>query len=413
MSKDPGKSKLLKRKTRLCSTEAALISIIIHVVLIISAGSIVAVRWLTKPDVAFEGDNTERPKLERRQLQMPVTVKKLQRKSRRPNVKTRMSTQKTRASYFLPDKAKLDGLGNDGVERGERELKGLGSMSGLGFTMPTVNFFGTKAKGEKIAFVVHFGPATIGKNPLTRMTGYTIRKRLEDMVNGLPRTTLFNVACYYAGDTDAIDPKLMLATPENKQKVMDWMAPVNPLEGEYSHNFVWKDAGKRINAAKKNWPTRVDNLPFYSIKWAYPYEVPRDVEQRYLPENKGYKHWNRCVAWAILTQKADTIFLLTTNYIDGWGSGNKGNPAELAASYQYMCTEVYGSDRKTWPSINVVVLANVKENGADKAQEVLNNQFAPIYKAFKGQGSVITDIRRYMTSEEKQKMDEYALQYGQ
>jgi len=412
MSNEKNKKNYLERKTRICSTEAAAISIIIHVILLLSAGSIVAVRWLNKPEAEFKGENIDRPKLERRQLQMPVKVKKLQRKSRRPKVKSRLSTTKPRTPFYLPDKSKLNGLDN-GFDHDGADARTLDSPIGsLGFKMPLVNFFGTKARGEKICFVVHFGPATIGKTPLTRMTGYVIRKRLEDMVKHLPRTALFNVACYYAGDTDAINPKLMLATPENKQMVMDWMSTVNPLEGNYSHCFVWKDASKRISAAKNKWPTRVDNLPFYSIKWAYPYEVPREIEKRYLPENRGYKHWNRGVVWAILTQKADTIFLLTTNYIDAWGSGKNGKPRELTASLQHMCADVYGPDKKKWPSINVVVLANVGPNGAARAQEVLNTQFRPLYTAFKGQGSVIADIRRYMTKDEKAKMDEYAAIYG-
>jgi hypothetical protein len=43
---------------------------------------------------------------------------------------------------------------------------------------------------------------------------------------------------------------------------------------------------------------------------------------------------------------------------------------------------------------------------------VLNEQFGPIWRGFKGEGSVIDDISDYMTNDEKVMMREYAKQYG-
>ncbi|MCF7848319.1 MAG: hypothetical protein K9M45_05665 [Kiritimatiellales bacterium] len=420
--KDP--KKFLKRKARLCSTEAALVSIVIHVLLLISAGSIVAVRWLTKPPAEFAGEEIDRPKLERRKLQMPVSVKNMQKKSRRPQIKSRMTA-------VVPSNFSLGALPQINLGQGYQRQQyniGLGDVSGLGFAMPKVNFFGAKAKGEKIVFVVHFGPATINDGgggedkpddepkgtPFSRMTGLAIRNRLADIVNSLPGHTLFNVACYWAGDTDAIHPQLMLATRENKKMVMDWMESVNPLEGDYDHNFVWKNAESRIDRAKKNWPTRVDNLPFYSIKWAYPYVVPPEKEKEYAPTApNGIMHWGRGVSWAILEQKADTIFVLTTNYIDGWRTGTKeeGNlteyqPAKMADALEAMCLRTYGMNKKKWPTINVVVLAKAGKD-PDTAYKVLNDQFGKIWRTFKSDGSVIEDIKDFMTQDERELYNEY------
>ncbi len=95
--------------------------------------------------------------------------------------------------------------------------------------MPEMDFFGTKAKGEKVAFVVHFGPATINegdkRTPFTRMTGLTIRNRLEDLIDGLPEYTLFNVTCYWAGDCWPMEPNMQLATPANKHRPNDASGP--------------------------------------------------------------------------------------------------------------------------------------------------------------------------------------------
>ncbi|HKL22531.1 MAG TPA: hypothetical protein VJ904_12045, partial [Tichowtungia sp.] len=124
-----GQPDVLKKKTVVASSEAAAISIIIHVLLIIFAGSVVAVRYYLKPDAAFEGENIDRPKLERRQLQMPTKVKNLQKKSSRPKVTSRMAVP-TKQSFSLPDMSNMD-LGFD--RSGNRGVGGMGMAGGLGF----------------------------------------------------------------------------------------------------------------------------------------------------------------------------------------------------------------------------------------------------------------------------------------
>ena len=382
-------------------SSAMVVSLAIHAVLIVVAISFVAVKVIVKDDTTFESKRVKRPKMPPRRLQVPVDVKKQRPK---PRLRKRIVSQKkTFNDIKVPEISGIPGgmgtgMGDDG-----------GGM--IGFDLPELDFFGTKAKGEKVCFVVHFGPATIGDNPFSRMTGYTIRNRLEDMVNGMPEYTLFNVAAYWLYDTVALSPKIMLASPENKKMVMDWMKPVNPLEGKYSHCFVWKGAAGSITKARKSYPKRVDKtLPFYSPKWVYPYVVPLAQRKKYLPVDKDFVHWGRGVAWAILTQQPDTIFVLTTNYIDGWGSAKRGQPKKMADAFREMCIDVYGPDKKRWPTINIVVLSN-----ADKdpiiAKTILKKEFGPITSRFRGKGSVISDITDYMNKEEKKLYDKYEGDY--
>ncbi len=396
----------IKQKKRFFSSHAKssafVVSLFIHAILILVAVSFVAVTVYQKEDAKFEYKKVTRPKQALKKLQVPVKVTK-----KKPTPKLRKRVVAKDINRKVPD-IKMPEV--TGVKGGLASMGDSGGVEGIGFTLPEIDFFGAKAKGEKVCFVVHFGPATIGNTPYSRMTGYTIRKRLEDMVNRMPEYTLFNVACYWAGDTDAMHPEMMLATQENKKKVMDWMAPVNPLEGKYSHNFVWGDATKRINQAQGKWPTRVDKLPFYSIKWAYPYVAPKEMEQKYVPGSK-FVHWGRGIAWAIATQKPDTIFILTTNYIDGWGSGANGQPAKITAAYKAMCSDIYGKDSKKWPTINVVVLAPAGRD-SQGAYNVLDSQFGPVWKGFKGDGSVIEDITDYMTDDEKDLLKKYAAKHG-
>ncbi len=380
-------------------SSALLVSLVIHAILVVVAISFVAVTVIQKEDKQFEAKQVVRPQQKLKKLQVPVKMKK-----RKPKPKLRKRLVAKNLDRKVPE---IQMPEITGIKGGIGAMGGDGGAASIGFTMPEIDFFGAKASGEKVVFVVHFGPATIGRNPFSRMTGLTIRKRLEDMVNGMPEYTLFNVACYWMNDTWAMEPNIMLATPANKQKVMDWMAPVNPLEGEYAHCF--SKSPKSVGAARGSYPKKVDKLPFYATKWAFPYVVPSNLEQKYLSDaKKGYVHWGRGVAWAILEQKADTIFVLTTNYIDGWGGG--GNPSKITSSYKKMCLDVYGPDKKLWPTINVVVLAKAGKDSTG-ANNVLNSKFGPVVKGFRGDGSVIDDITDYMTDDEKVLMRKYRTEY--
>lgn len=378
-------------------SSALVVSLAIHGILILIALSFVAVTVIQKDEQKFEYKKVERPKQALKTLKIPVKVKK-----NKPKPKLRKRVVAKTVKRNTPD-FKMPEI--TGIKGGVGAMGDGGGVESIGFSLPELDFFGAKAKGEKIVFVVHFGPATIGNNPFTRTTGLTIRNRLKDLVNGLPEYTLFNVTAFYHGDNWAINPTMLLATPANKQMVQDWMKPVNPLEGDYDHCFALeKKYGLKVREAYKKYPTRVDDLPFYSTKWAYPYYVPKETEAKYLPKGKSYVHWTRGVAWAILTQKPDTIFVLTTNYIGP-------SPEQVLASYRKMFVDIYGPDKKSWPTINVVVLASAGRDSG-KAHEILNSQFGPIWKGTRGDGSVIDDITKFMNEEEQDLFKKYRREYG-
>jgi hypothetical protein len=395
-------------------SSAAMVSLGIHAVLILIAVSFVAVTVIQQEDKQFEAKQVKRPRQKLKKLQVPVKVKQNKPK---PKLRKRVvvkNVQRKTPEFKMPEITGVKGgLGNSMGD-------GAGGMDSIGFSMPEMDFFGAKAKGEKVVFVVQFGPDTIGKTPFSRMTGLTIRNRLEDLVDTLPEYTLFNVTCYWASDCWTMEPTMQLATPDNKQKVKDWMEPVNPLEGDYDHCFSGKP--KSVSAAYRKYPTRVDKLPNYSTKWAYPYNVPKSLEQKYASDAPGgFMHWGRGVAWAILEQKPDTIFVLTTNYIDGWhqtkGSGkdrqviSENNPRKMAKSLALMCMDAYGPDKKKWPTINVVVLAKAGKDSTG-ANRVLSEQFGPIIKSFKADGSVIDDIKKFMNDAERELYRKYMAEYG-
>ena len=407
-------------------SSAAMVSLAIHAILILIAVSFVAVSVIQKDEQNFEYKKVKRPRQKLKKLQVPVKMNKSKPK---PKLRKRMVVKNVRRKtpeIKMPEITGVKGGIGSGVG------SGLGGGSAIGFSMPELDFFGAKAKGEKVVFVVHFGPATIsagnknGKDqytPFSRMTGLTIRNRLADLVESLPEYTLFNVIAYFAGDAWAMEPNMQLATESNKQKVKDWMKPVNPLEGSYSHCFAISGEPRgRIRKAYAAYPTRVEKISNHSTAWAYPYYVPSAVEKKYAPDAQGgFMHWGRGVAWAILEQKADTIFVLTTNYIDGWHKSKKvegknveispDQPRKMAQSLQRMCLDTYGPDKKKWPTVNVVVLAKAGKDPSGAAR-VLGDEFGPIIKAFRADGSIIEDIKDYMNQQEKELYRKYQAQYG-
>jgi hypothetical protein len=417
MSQKPKKRFFAKH----AKSSAMVVSLAIHAILIVVALSFVAVTVITKDEKKFEGKEVVRPRQQLKKLKVPV---KMNKKKPKPKLRKRLVAKKVNRKvpeFKMPEIT--------GIKGGVAGMGDGGGVESIGFTMPEIDFFGAKASGEKVVFVVHFGPATISARgggegetkytPYSRMTGLTIRNRLEDLIDGLPDYTLFNVIAYYAGDAWAMEPNLQLATAANKQKVKDWMEPVNPLEGNYQHCFSIPKAERAVvQKAYNSYPTRVDELPFFATKWCYPYYVPKELEQKYAPDaGSGYMHWGRGVVWAILEQKADTIFVLTTNYIDGWqrgsGQSKKGGPQpnKMSASLKKMCRDVYGPDKKTWPTINVVVLAKAGRDSTG-ANKVLGEQFGPIYKGFSSDGSVIDDITKFMNEDEKDLLKKYRAEYG-
>lgn len=281
----------LKRKTVVASTEAAAISIGIHILLIVFAGSIVALQYVQKQKSLIEGSNISRPKLERRQLQMPVKVQNLQKKSRRPKVATRMATAGP-TSFALPDMMGMGGLGggfDHGTSAGgRRSLSTMGAAGSLGFGVSGVNFFGAKGKGEKVVFIIE-----ADKDMMTDARGgfntyRYVKKKLSEMIEGLSSATLFNVMFYTQGHTVMFRPKPVPATPENREAVTEWYSKVNET------------------------PKSVGSLDGMGAGEATFYTPRIKYEDSRIGDN--ISSWMRPVQ-AAMEMKADNIFVLCS----GWG----------------------------------------------------------------------------------------------
>ncbi len=281
----------LKKKNRVVSAEAALVSIGFHVLLLVFAGSIVAVHYVQKMNAEFVSENIERPKLERRQLQMPVKMQNLQKKSQRPKVTTRMATAAS-STFALPDMAGMGQPGqagsfarvNTGNESGGRDLSKMGSAGSLGFGASSVNFFGAKSSGEKIVFVISASKWMVedGKGGFT--TYKFVKDRINQMVSGMKAATLFNVVLYNqetSGKTTVavFSPQLVPASQAAKKQLLAWLEPINTgtanigkIPANYNPPVVYesdiaKDAATWLKAVQAAMEQGADNIFVLCAGW--------------------------------------------------------------------------------------------------------------------------------------------------
>ena len=364
-SKADGSSGALKKKALVCSTEAAAISIGLHVLLILFAGSIVAIRYVQKRDAAFKGENVSRPKLERRQLQMPVKVKNLQKKSTRPKVTTRMASV-SQASFSLPD---TFGMGTDigsGFDRGggaDRSLSNMGAAGSLGFGTSSVNFFGAKSKGEKMVFIIDADKLMVEDRRGGYFTYQFAKRRLMEMIDTMRSATLFNVMVYVRNECVMFSPKLVPATPENREAVKKWIEPLNR-----SPSVV----------------ARLDSLPG---KYEPPYEYEESGPMQQL------LFWMRPVQ-AAMEQKADNIFVLCSGFLYAFPSteeilADKG----LESEEKWLASQGWGPEKlsqweRDW------------QNWLNKARKQLADENRERSKQGKP-SKVVADWRYYMRYELK------------
>lgn len=221
-------------------SSAALVSLGIHAVLIVVALSFVAVTVITKDDKAFEAKPVSRPKMQLKKLQVPVNIKK--KKVQKPKLRKRIVVQpklnKNMPDIQMPEITGVKGgIGNAGG--------GLGGAAALGFSMPEIDMFGIKSKGEKI-FIILDSSTEMMWDEMGGIPAYTIIKNeLVRIIESLPPTALFNVIVYDGSRTYMLFPNLVAAGTANVQKVDDWLKPLNAVsKGMGAKDFGSSTLGK-------------------------------------------------------------------------------------------------------------------------------------------------------------------------
>ncbi len=288
-------------------SSAAMISLGIHAVLIVVALSFVAVTVIQKEESSFEAKPVSRPRKHLKKLQVPVTIKK--KEVRKPKLRKRIVVQ-PKLNQTMPD-IRMPEISGVRGGMGSAGAGGLGGEGGLGFTMPELNLFGVKSRGEKV-FLILDSSAEIMKDEMGGISAYTlVKEELIRIIDELSPTTLFNIAVYERSKASMLFPQLVAASHESVEKVKSWLDPLN----------VWSEGMGNLN---------------YGIKTLGPGGQLVGNELVLEPLEIG-SEWVRPSLYA-MQQGADAIFVLGT----GWGhqghlvKGGEMSPSEQKKYKEYV-----------------------------------------------------------------------------
>ncbi|MDF7809318.1 hypothetical protein P4E94_17875 [Pontiellaceae bacterium B12219] len=245
-------------------SSAALVSVGIHALLIVIALSFVAVTVINKEEQKFEAKPVSRPKMQLKKLQVPVNIKK--KKVQKPKLRKRIVVM-PKLNQQMPDIKMPEitgvkgGLGNAGGD-------GLGGAGDLGFTMPEMELFGVKSRGEKV-FIILDSSNYMMVDQMGGIRAYEIIKsELIRILGELNSTVIFNVAVYSHGGFTAF-PEMVPATPANVAKVDAWLKPLNAVKQDAGSTKygtgTLAPGGTRIEGDFK-----VDPLKTSPGEWAQP-----------------------------------------------------------------------------------------------------------------------------------------------
>ena len=222
-------STLLKSKTRSYSAQAAITSFAVHLLLILFAGSIVAVRYVQKQNAELIARTESRPKLERKKLQAPVArVEHLQQRS----LTSKLVSKKVsfaNPKFILPDTGKIGSLKTQklslpGANAG-RALSGLNRIAGIGPS--SIDFFGVRAEGEKVVFIIDASAIMMDDRTGGPATYDYIKGELSKIVSKLKPAMLFNLIFYDQQRVYMFRPNLVPASHENTAALTEWVTAVN------------------------------------------------------------------------------------------------------------------------------------------------------------------------------------------
>jgi hypothetical protein len=205
-------------------SSAFVVSVIIHAIIALVAVFFVAVTVIQKNEVDFAAKPVNRPKMNLRKLQVPVNVSKPKQQPRlRKQITVAPKLAKVMPDIQMPEIVGVKG----GMGSGSG---GFGAGATLGFTIPEIDLFGIKGKGEKV-FIILDSTKLIMHPDMGGIPAYTlIKDELVRILGKLPPTTVFNILVYDNGNCKALFSGLVPASDSNVGMVDAWLKPLNAVE---------------------------------------------------------------------------------------------------------------------------------------------------------------------------------------
>jgi von Willebrand factor type A domain len=297
-----------KRKQPLLGTFS--ISVAIHAAVIALLGGVVVFKVLERPPAQFKPPPppAKTTKIEPRKLQHKIKIREQQQNSGRPRISPRLTANRV-SGISLPD-IEVDPMAEPVKSNIQKNIgknfsmaglgTGLGSgtgSGGLGLGTSTVSFFGIKASGERIAFIIDLSRSMV-EDERGGLDGISVLKNeLNEMVQKLNDGTFFNLV-FFDDSVDVFKPKLVVAKPATKKEAAEFISPY--------YSGYGKELLQKYSQNDRNWPpaTRLHN-----------YTMPvLEARVKYVGEGGHKNSQIDAPLVAAFQMQADTIFVISDGH---------------------------------------------------------------------------------------------------
>ncbi len=215
------------------------ISLLLHIGLVLLASPLVLFSYFFRREVNFEPPPEIERVIEPRKLEYKVHVQETQKRSGRPQVQPRLTADRI-SELSLPDiKIEVAPIRNPNIPRMVNfATAGIGTGmgdghgdEGMSLGQSAVNFFGVRARGERVFIVVDVSNSMV-EDVRGGYQGFKlVRDELARMIRNLSPGTFFNVIAF-SHSYDQFKDNMVLASAENKQSAISWLSRYNNPDGK-------------------------------------------------------------------------------------------------------------------------------------------------------------------------------------
>ncbi|HEY5741815.1 MAG TPA: hypothetical protein VIS99_04680, partial [Terrimicrobiaceae bacterium] len=247
-------------------------------------------------------------KIEPRKLQHKIKIREQQQNSGRPRVSPRLTANRV-SGISLPE-IEVDPMAEPVKTNIQKNIgksfsmaglgTGLGAGTGpggLGLGTSTVSFFGIKASGERIAFIIDLSRSMV-EDDKGGLNGINVLKsELTEMIQKLNDGTFFNLV-FFDDSVDVFKPKLVVAKSATKKEAAEF---ISPYYSEYG-----KEVLQNYSRDNRSWPpaTRLRN-----------YRMPLlEAKAKYVSDGGNKNSQVDAPLVAAFQMQADTIFIISDGH---------------------------------------------------------------------------------------------------
>lgn len=250
--------------------------------------------------IALSGYIVSKSIIEEQKFEAPPTIEKVQNAQKEHRVRVERHQKKSRKMTKRIQVANPQNINAPQINvtvpaatsigGGISTISEKGMTEGMKIAVTTVDIGGIKSKTEKVLICLDAGPYLMTDERGGLDTYRVIREDIKRLVNNLPSTVLFNLMAFdtsHGAKMDLFQQNLVAATQFNKKIACDWIEPINA-------------SLQKIGPLRHN----------YKLKYEFLKQPPH--ANGYNPSISNIYR----IYQAALEQGADTIYILTTSWVD-------------------------------------------------------------------------------------------------